>query len=363
MSYGKALYFPYIHFQDENWLKYSLLYWDCIKRIVPESYHPNDSDEVKLLADAGAVENVNPMTGRKPYAIGAAEEFIPTMEALLQKRGNIARGANISERMDQNAPQAMVHVQKMDDRVISFLMDSDLASRQGDWFSMDAALAGYYMLCLAAHISEKQKAPLLSDSFEMETGGTFFQHSRLSAEQVQEPDVGFNLAKMMIPIPRPENLANIPMKKVLDFHRKFQAERMQFRTTLEGLVKDAATLDDPDAIKDFLAEKKKRIENELKDQSKRIDEFGVDTLYSFASISVPAGIAMAAGGLNPIVAAIAGGVGIAFSVINWVAKARGKRRQTIRQCDWHYLLSIEKNFDLEQVANEGQNWMLQFVYD
>ena len=52
MSFGKALYFPYIHFQNEDWLKYTLLYWDGVKRIVPRSYYPEDSEAVKILVDA-----------------------------------------------------------------------------------------------------------------------------------------------------------------------------------------------------------------------------------------------------------------------------------------------------------------------
>ena len=38
-----ALYYPFIHFKDDNWLKLSALYWDRIGRIVPYSYEPEDS--------------------------------------------------------------------------------------------------------------------------------------------------------------------------------------------------------------------------------------------------------------------------------------------------------------------------------
>lgn len=66
MSFGKALYFPYIHFQDKNWLKYALLYWDCVKRIVPRSYAPKDDDDIRILMDKGMVENVDPQSGVTP---------------------------------------------------------------------------------------------------------------------------------------------------------------------------------------------------------------------------------------------------------------------------------------------------------
>jgi len=35
---NRALYYPFIHFKDERWLKLSALYWDVMGRIVSETY-------------------------------------------------------------------------------------------------------------------------------------------------------------------------------------------------------------------------------------------------------------------------------------------------------------------------------------
>ncbi len=365
MSFGKALYFPYIHFQDENWLKYVLLYWDGVKRIVPTHYSTRDSDSVKMLVDEGFVENVDPMSGKVPYAIGAAEEFIPTINVLIQKHGNLRRSGEISESMDRNSPEASVHVLKMDDRVMRLLEENMLGRQVGEWFSMPEWLAGYYMLCLAAHIGEKQNAPLLSDSPEMETGGTFFQHSRIAPELVNAPDDdrGFSLARMVLPIPRPENLASVSMKKILEFRKKSADERMQFRMAIEALVKDAANVTDPSAVKDCLNGKKKLIDKALKDQKEKTEELGVSAAFALTSISVPTALASVGSMFNPIVTLVAGGVGIAFALINWYAKTRADRRKMIRDCDWHYLFSIKKELSIDQMAHNADPWMKQFVYD
>ena len=49
-----ALYYPYIHFRDDDWLKASLLFWDLMGRIVPKSFRPElrDSDFVREVRDA-----------------------------------------------------------------------------------------------------------------------------------------------------------------------------------------------------------------------------------------------------------------------------------------------------------------------
>ena len=42
MSSGVSLYYPYIHILNEGWLKRSLLYWDQVRRIVPDGVRPDD---------------------------------------------------------------------------------------------------------------------------------------------------------------------------------------------------------------------------------------------------------------------------------------------------------------------------------
>lgn len=361
MSFGKALYFPYIHFQDENWLKYTLLYWDGVKRIVPSTYKPQDSESVKALAAEGLVESVDP----HQYTASAAKEFIPTLKELMRKRPHPSRGVEVGRQIEGNAGNASVHIQKMDQQVARMLEQSGLAKQSGDWYAMDSGLAGYYMLCLAAHISEKQKAPMLSDSVAMETGGTYFQHSRLAGSIAsQGRDVGFTLARMVLPVPRPENLAAVPMKEILKFHRKYEAERMQFRAAIEKVTKDAAGLNDKSAIRDLLQQQKKVIANAMRDQEKALDEFGVGTAMSLMAVSAPGGaIVGALSNFDPVITSVATGVTLALSFVGWIAKTRQEKRKAIRSSDWHYLLRLDKAFDTRTVANEVGNSFRGFILD
>ena len=56
-----GLYYPYIHFQNEAWLKLAVLYWDKMARIVPSEDNPHDSDAVKMLQyEIDFVQNLKP---------------------------------------------------------------------------------------------------------------------------------------------------------------------------------------------------------------------------------------------------------------------------------------------------------------
>ena len=75
----KVLYYPTIEFMDEVWLKSSLCVCDKVFRIVPDSYHPKDSDEVKIAIDNGVVENIS-LTEQDLSE--TADEFIDFVESV-----------------------------------------------------------------------------------------------------------------------------------------------------------------------------------------------------------------------------------------------------------------------------------------
>ena len=61
MSFGHALYYPHISLTNKNWLKYALLYWDKISRIVPAEVQPEDSEDIiRLRSEMGFVEDYAP---------------------------------------------------------------------------------------------------------------------------------------------------------------------------------------------------------------------------------------------------------------------------------------------------------------
>src|SRR5258708_707027 len=57
-----GLYYPFMQFGSDAWLKLAALYWDKLGRIVPKHYEPpQDSETVKLLTEElGFVKNLYP---------------------------------------------------------------------------------------------------------------------------------------------------------------------------------------------------------------------------------------------------------------------------------------------------------------
>jgi hypothetical protein len=46
-----ALYFPYVHIRDDEWLKAAALYWPSVRRLVPHGYAKHDSATAQVFVD------------------------------------------------------------------------------------------------------------------------------------------------------------------------------------------------------------------------------------------------------------------------------------------------------------------------
>jgi hypothetical protein len=55
-----ALYYPYIHIRDEQWLKTAALYWPSVYSMVPAGYRRKDSPTAARFYDADVLRTVDP---------------------------------------------------------------------------------------------------------------------------------------------------------------------------------------------------------------------------------------------------------------------------------------------------------------
>jgi hypothetical protein len=86
-----GLYFPYIHFRDDDWVKVAALYWPKMARIVPAGYPIHDSDTVRALIDnLGWMVDVQPEEVRD-LVVPAFEEFITEIQEVRDEVMSILR--------------------------------------------------------------------------------------------------------------------------------------------------------------------------------------------------------------------------------------------------------------------------------
>lgn len=141
-----ALYFPTIEFGSDAWLKAAICHWDKVYRIVPPSYTPSDSEEVKEAVDSGLVESINlsdgdlSETAKKFMRFWEAAPFVP---------------AGFAGYDDE---PIRLHPEKVDERIRGQLASLSSHIDDSGFLNLSKEVANSYMLFLAESISRRSDA-------------------------------------------------------------------------------------------------------------------------------------------------------------------------------------------------------------
>lgn len=167
-----ALYYPYIHIRSENWLKATLLCMPVVKRIVPESYTPEDDHKIlKFTAISGPAGVLLQSVPSFSHAAYEAQERL--LANLREHRDQIKR------RFDRDhAPfrdKCWVHDAKFTYRLLEFLLRNKLAwpsehsSAYGhrNWYALHPILGSAIMTTLGLSIAREEKYDIVTPSADV----------------------------------------------------------------------------------------------------------------------------------------------------------------------------------------------------
>jgi len=332
MSNGVTLYYPYIHPRDVNAIKAALLYWDKVRRIVPSSMvdgatvYGDDADAQCLVKEGLLVA-----TAPEAYISGAKKNFF---EAL----GRDIDGMRISREgaEDLRRREVGLHVEKIALDVLLELDARGVARRCGDWVVMRDEVATLYMHCLASEMANRIGTPLMTDSKRQARFGETFLFDAQGAGSVVD-----TLVKLKAELPSPQNLADVPLHRIMAFAEKHGAERAAFRAQIEKILEKASTTSDPNELDDYLADQRKAIREQTSVWRSKVGELGVIGAAAVASLTVPAGFAAAAAH-DPMHATMLAGAGVTLGFVSCVAQTRGKLREARAGAPYHYLIRARR---------------------
>jgi hypothetical protein len=301
---NNVLYFPHIEIGDVALLKSALCVWETVYRIVPGTYEPQDSDEVKRAIDAGALRNIhlaaedlaetreqyNDFLNSISYVPDALDRRDP--EELDEDRPSGVQLARITDMMQERAYESItIHREKIDQRLVEELTDLMGAIRkEGDWLRLPRGLAEGYMLYLSNVVSQRRKMAKFTDSDAMFVAMQYFAHDgafdeNLIAEEGQDLSAALILQEIV-----PLGIENAEMKEVLAFRKANRDGRAAFRSSVLDLAKRLATIEDEQFLLEIAADFKKRLEESREITFARVIEhfWGVEPLLLFLGLPLAA---------------------------------------------------------------------------
>ena len=234
MKANSILYYPHIEFQNEAWVKSSLLLWDHVYRIVPEDYTPIDSDEIKALVDADLVRNIKLDDKDREDTF---DEFL----RLCDKLDNRLPAGLIPSDEDR------IHPDKIDNRLYPYL---DLIGEhfidEFRWLHLSKELARGYMFKLSQVVARIRNLNRGTDDLDAWSITPFFCENANFGEFLQDPDAKGFFCSVTLEDVVPENIGVVSSHDLISFVNNRKNERKLLREKFNDFTSHLAMISNLD---------------------------------------------------------------------------------------------------------------------
>ena len=386
-----GLYYPFIHFRDDGWLKLTALYWDRMARIVPASYQragdsdvvlERDSDTTRELAEIGFVRNVPPNEVTYPVSL-LWQELLSRHAAELRTEYDVTQSdswkpdpTTVAYAQHRDPHLAYVHSSKLDPSFVLRLQDERLAVEHNEggeiWAGVHPRLAAVYMSALAEEVATANGHEPLTDETLDHVAATGWSLPRLTAALLGRPviaddapkvddELETSLALLSIRTVVPKDTSALSVAEIHDIRERFAGELTRLQDFVAALGAELPQLGpqaDPATIADHIQlEHDKRIKPLMDDLDRQLNSAGVDTVLGAmsTSIAMPAVLTLLPAGTVVTAAAAA------LSVIPVV---RAKRRQggdAYAKSPVAYLYRLEEGLQPQTMLQRVRRRIRQFV--
>jgi hypothetical protein len=328
ISSGEILYYPTIEFQSDAWLKAALCVWEKVYRIVPSTYTPNDSDEVKQAIDAGLVESIKL---EKADLSTAADEFEDFMDSAVQFPFSLEGYESIR-----------LHEDKVDARLLPILESLATKVDPDGWLSLSEEIANSYMFFLATSIAKRRAIGKATDNRDAFAVDSYYQFDGNFDSFIWNPEASEVAVSLIVPQLLPRGIEQDSMARVLDFRRKHEEARVTYRGSVLDLAEHLKNVKSPTHTKRLIQEFNAQLLNSKSSSGER----PWASLGEFTLGALAVGLPLAAGAfLDKTSMHWAVAVGnIAIIGIATMADAHRSARKEWKKTDAFYHLSLHGHF-------------------
>jgi hypothetical protein len=381
-----GLYYPYINFRDEEWVKVAALYWPKMARIVPIGHPTRDLPAIQVLIDAlDWTIDIPPDEVRSHVAptfetlfseLGiAAIEWMPGFEYDVEPDpdANIAPnwgtgaggGIEWGRRLDDRV--AGIHSREFDpglcERLIRFhyatpapdgvlnvqpgfwvakhpnTVDRSFVAdfiREGGWLVMHRDLVWIYKCLMSEELASRNRLTPTTDQVDAHAATSGLTATQLALGGVAGRNVDadvpttFGLTALQTAVPK--DLAGVPIEKIIEIRQRFGDQFDAWRDYVDAvgveLTQQLKDVESPQVLRRYLDEAARRYAEAPVDRLRKgLLGVGVDAAEAALNTKFEIPAAIGVTGLatgNPIGIAAGAAVGIAQLRRSTAKKARAQ---------------------------------------
>lgn len=350
MKPDSILYYPHIEFQNEAWVKSSLLLWDHVYRIVPRGYTPNDSDDVKVLVDADLVRNITLDDSDRDETL---DEFL-----------------RLCDKIEKHLPAGLVpsdedriHPDKIDNRLYPYL---DLIGEhfidESQWLHLSKELARGYMFKLSQVVARRRYLNKGTDDLDAWSINPYFCENANFGEFLQDKEAKGFFCSVTLEDVIPANIGGVSSHELVTFINSRKDERKLLRDKFDDLTNHLAMISNiqhADQVnQDFITEliESKDLYRKSMDNWREIKALPISTgvPVSLTALGYLVGV-----NANPFsISTIAAGLGIG-GICCYADFYRAKKRRDPSYAS--YLIGVDKL--CKNVTKESYTRLEEFIND
>jgi len=353
-----ALYYPYIHVRDANWLKATLLSFPQVRRIVPYNFQLDDLDEVKPFRNVKGARG-EPLLGDEPAylysAFQAQERLLARLQGTAPEQLDRFTLANTQSDFPDNPNVFQLHAGKMQP-LLEFLRVRDLAwparqrsaSNPNEWFALHPKLGEVVMSLIAMAIANEKQLDIVTSSGRVHRALANLDEAALVNSLFGDAPGSRSITPALDMV---DELCQVVMLTAFDMSKltalniaDLQKDGKDLRRFKSEILKIAAAIPD---ISDA-AEREKRlalaaqeVTSEWEKYRRSLPRFAVDALLSVATWKPPELLTTALAGATSMAMLSSGtGVVIGLGIFAGFGVWRGYREKT--SSPYQYLTQIHR---------------------
>jgi hypothetical protein len=364
-----ALYYPYIHIKDVNWLKATLLCFPGVRRMVPDDYVPNDPEEVQEFCELRGPRDSPLLTTVDPFSPGARraeENLLIKLEANDQLvRSKYSKARTLEQYGKEADTRFRLHDEKIIERLYRYLTqgpeDDSLAwttvapkdrpqRHLGHWLALHPVLGSAILSVKAVSIANEMGLNIVTDSSEV-------HHDVVSKkeDEIFEYLIGQNSPTNYVPGPDDtvDDLAEIVITTNFDVSQlsprqvaDLLADGKDLRRFKDALVPFASSIP---SIKN-LEERRKRLKEvagrvvrEWETYRKSLPRFAVDAIFESSEVKWPdLANSLVLGAGAGTLSTMGAGVGLGVTLVSYAGLKIWRTYKERASSPYSYLSRIAK---------------------
>ncbi|MEC4044058.1 hypothetical protein [Myroides odoratimimus] len=225
------IYYPTFEPPNESWLKFSLLYLENFRPIIPNNRHCNLSDNYRIIInETDLISPLNPSYELGHRASLNAIEEVEKIYNNIHHRSILFNKSNLIRKWENSENwNFQIYREKFSTNWIDYCLYKNIGKQSPDGVILPEELAFLYMTFLAKEIAFEESAAIITDNHRFDN---YTNYTRSTTPSLNRRT---RFAKGIINLIVPQNLSQIPIERIIEFRQKNREYIRAFNTELDNI--------------------------------------------------------------------------------------------------------------------------------